>query len=408
MRQLFVAGLLALLPVPVARAQEVTEVDYLAGFGEGHAAVRALTAGLAEAQAARSRAGTLANPRVEFWSERPDANPQVTNWTIAWTPPLDGRYRLGVKAAEAGVAAARDRLDSDRAGLRREARQAFADWSLAGERREVLRRQVDRVAALAALERQRARVGEGSGLAARRLALAEAEARASLGTAEAEVAMAEAVARALRPDLPASALPGAVTLPEPPADLDSSGAPDVGALRRDLEQAGLEARRTGRFLGFPTLQLGWQTIEDDGAGDSGPILAAGWSIPLFDRSQADRLEAEGREAALGAHLTMARARAAGRVDGGLAAYRVLFASAGEARDAAREIDRVIEAATAAFRAGEAGLTDLLETLRSAVAARLREIDARAQALGVHRDLEAVLGRPLPGGTEGEAAIGGDR
>ena len=78
---------------------------------------------------------------------------------------------------------------------------------------------------------------------------------------------------------------------------------------------------------------------------------------------------------------------------------MLFRSAQEAREAARETDRIIEAATAALRAGEASLTDLFETLRAALAARLREIDARARALETHRALESVLGQSLAtGGT----------
>ncbi len=132
-------------------------------------------------------------------------------------------------------------------------------------------------------------------------------------------------------------------------------------------------------------------------GQSGPILAASWIVPLFDREQGARLEAERRKEVAAARLTFAQARVAGEVEGGLNAYRALFASARGAREVAGETDQAIEAATAAFRAGEAGLTDLLETLRSAFAARLRAIDSRAEALEAHRDLEAVLGRPLTGG-----------
>ena len=69
----------------------------------------------------------------------------------------------------------------------------------------------------------------------------------------------------------------------------------------------------------------------------------------------------------------------------------------EARLAADDSARVIEAATASYRAGEATLTDLLDALRTAWAASVREIDVRGRALETHRALEAVLGRPLSGG-----------
>ena len=58
---------------------------------------------------------------------------------------------------------------------------------------------------------------------------------------------------------------------------------------------------------------------------------------------------------------------------------------------------MIAAATAAFRAGEASLTDLLDSLRAAMEARLREIDLRGQALAAHRELESALGAALVGG-----------
>ncbi|MGH7340704.1 MAG: TolC family protein [Candidatus Rokuibacteriota bacterium] len=395
-RPLF-AVVVALALAPVARAQEITEEDFLLTLDESHVAVRSLTGDVARAEGERVRARTLANPRLDFWREEPEDNPQVTNWTLAWTPPLDGRYGLGKKAAEAGLAAAREHFEADRAALRREFRKAFAEWSVALERRETLRQQLDLVAGLAEHERQRARVGEGSGLTARRFNLAEGEVRAEFGGADAEYARAEAAARALRQDLAAETRPEPAALPEPPASLDSSGAPRLSALEQEKEQAGYEARRVGRFLGFPTLQLGWQTIEDRGVSESGPIVAAGWTVPLFDRAQGARLEAERRRDVAAARLTFAQARITGEVEGGLKAYRVLFASAREARDTAGETEKVIEAATAAFRAGEAGLTDLLDALRSAFAARLRAIDSRAQALEAHRDLEAVLGRPLMAG-----------
>jgi hypothetical protein len=97
----------------------VTEEEFLSGFTAESAAVRALGEGLARAEAARKRAGALSNPRADFWREQPDANPRVTNWTLSWTPPLDGRYGLGKKGADAGLAAARERLSSDKADLRR-------------------------------------------------------------------------------------------------------------------------------------------------------------------------------------------------------------------------------------------------------------------------------------------------
>jgi cobalt-zinc-cadmium efflux system outer membrane protein len=395
-RPLFAVALVLSL-VPIIKAQEITEEEFLATLDEDHLAVRSLADGIARAERAGVEARTLANPRLEFWREQPDENPEVTNWTLAWTPPLDGRYGLGKKAAEAGLEAARRRLDADRALLRREFRRVFGDWSSTFERRSILREQLDLVAGLAEYERHRARAGEGSGLAARRLALAEGEVRAALGDAEAAYAHSEAAARALRQNLAPGATPAPSALPEPPAAMDAKSAPRVTALESETARADYEARRAGRYLGFPTFQLGWQTLDDGEVSDSGPILAAGWSLPLFNRDQGARIEAQRMKDVAAAQLALARSRLAGEVDGGLNAYRAQFASAQAARETAGESQAVIDAATAAFRAGEAGLTDLLDALRAAFDARLRAVDARARALESLRDLESAVGRPL---TEG--------
>jgi outer membrane protein TolC len=397
MRLLWLVGPWALVLAPAAGAQGITEEEFLSAFTAEKAAVRALGEGLARAEAARKRAGTLANPRVDFWREQPDANPRVTNWTISWTPPLDGRYGLGKKGADVGLAAARERLSADKAGLRREVRAAFAAWSLAFERREALERQLERIHGLAEVERQRARVGEESGLSARRFTLAEAEVRTALGTAAAALATAEARARAWRTDLGPGAVPAPAAPPEPPTTTDPVDSPELRALAFEAEQAALEKKRAGRFLAFPTLQFGWQQLADGGVVRSGPILAAGWTVPLFDRDQAARIEAERRQQVAAARAELGRIRVAAEIEGGAAAYRVLFAASREADRTSEDSERVIAAATAAFRAGEASLTDLLDSLRAAMAARVAEIDLRGKALEAHRELEAALGRPLTGG-----------
>jgi outer membrane protein TolC len=377
----------------MAGAESLTEAEFLSAFDAEGAAVRALREGLVRAEAARRRAGLLANPRADFWREQPDANPRVTNWTLSWTPPLDGRYGLGKKSADAGLAAARERLAADKAGLRRELRSAFAGWSLAFERRNVLREQFEQVRRLAEVERQRARTGEESGLSARRFTLAESEVGAALAAAEAALARAEALARAWRPTSPGGPPHG---LPSRRA-ADPAASPELRAFALEAEQAPLERKRAGRFLTFPTLQFGWQQIEQGGAARSGPIFAAGWTIPLFDRDQDGRIEAAGREEAARARVELARARVTAEVEGSAAAFRTLSAATRDAARTSADADRVITAATAAFRAGEASLTDLLDSLRAAIGARLGEIDLRGQALEAHRDLEAALGRPLAGG-----------
>ena len=379
-----------------AAAEDVTEEAFLVALGADQLAVRSLGEDLARAEAARSRAGTLENPRLDFWREQPDASPRVTNWTLAWTPPF-GRHGLGKSAADAGIAAAREGLLVEASGLRRRLRQVFAEWGASHARRELLARRLELVSQLAEQERQRARVGTESGLSARRLTLAEAEARHALREAEAAAARAAAEARAWNPGLPPDAVPVLPNAPAPPESVDGSVSPRVRVAERQLEQAQLEAQLAGRFFMFPTLQVGIQRQENRGGVESGPILAVGWSIPLFDRNQAVRAEATRRAEIATARVQQAQALARAQIEGGLAAYRALLTSNAEAASASAETERVIEAATAAYRAGETTLTDLLDALGAAFEARLREVDARAAALAAHRELEDALARPLTNG-----------
>ena len=159
---------------------------------------------------------------------------------------------------------------------------AFAAWSLAFERCEVLKRQLERVHTLAEVERQRARVGEESGLSARRFTLAEAEVRTALGRGGRRSARTEALARAWRADLGADAIPGPAHSRRA-ARGHRSGRLARGACTRVLEaeQAAIEKKRAGRFLAFPTLQFGWQQLSDQGVVRSGPIFAAGWTVPAL-------------------------------------------------------------------------------------------------------------------------------
>jgi outer membrane protein TolC len=234
----------------------------------------------------------------------------------------------------------------------------------------------------------RSRAGEESGLAARRLALAEAELRAGLAQAEASAVRARAVARAWRPDLDPGARPARLVLPAPSAT-DVIASPGLVALQHDTEQARFEERLSSRVWAFPELQFGWQRLAVAGGARTGPVFGAGMVVPVFDRNKSGRLESAARREAVEARLALETARFNAQLAGAREAYAGLVAAALRAEDVAADSDRVVEAATAAFRAGEASMTDLLDTLRAAREAQTRALDMQAAALAAQRQLEAV-------------------
>ena len=336
MRKAFSWGLLALASAIQARAEDVTEEEFLAALNESHAAVRALGEDLARAEAARRRAGTLGNPRLEFWREQPDDNPRVTNWTLSWTPPLDGRYGLGKKAADAGVAAARERARPRPGGPAARGARAPSPrgaWLSSGAR--LLSRQLERMQCLGGAERQRARVGEESGLSARRFTLAEAEVRAALrrggsGAGPGRGARPAPGGPTWRPRRSPASRRSPSCRPKP----SSAGSlPSCGPWQHEAEQAALENKRAGRFSASRRCSSVAATRRGRRR-RSGPIFAAGWTIPLFDRrpGRASRSRAprgdRGRAARAGTGPRRPR-----RSQGGAAAYRVALRRV--ARGAAR-------------------------------------------------------------------------
>jgi outer membrane protein, heavy metal efflux system len=366
----------------------IHEDSFIAPVLEGSWAQWLVTERLRRAEAALARAGTAQNPRIEAVREAPEDTSTQTTVALAWVPPLDGRRGLAVAAAREGVEAARARTALARQALVLELRQAFADWALSAARRDALASQADAVATLAAQVSARAKAGEESGLAARRLALAEGELRADLAEAEATATRARAVARAWRPDLDPTARPTPPPL-GPLSEGDANAPPGLEALRRDTEQARLEERLSRRFWTFPELQVGWQRLAVPGGTVSGPVLGAGLVLPLFDRNRAARLEATARREAAEARLSLQTARLEAQLAGAQEAHAGLAAAATEAQRLAADAGRVVDAAGAAFRAGEATVTDLLDTLRSAREAQSRAVDLYAAALAAQRQLEAA-------------------
>lgn len=399
MRSASIVVFLLLVPV-VLLAQELpilTEEEFLAAVTGAHPATVALTGEREIAAAEEVRASLLPNPVIEASVEEPDEAPRETTAGVTWTPPFDGRRALRRKAAERGFAAAASRLEAARLRLRLDLRAVYADWAFAWERRELLAAHLARVGELAERSRARARAGEIPGLAARRFTLEEAQARADLGRAEARLAAARGALAAWSPAIPQNARPASLPLPHLSGSLpDLASRPDLAAREREIERAEALRRLSGRIFEAPALGLGWKRIEDGSAKASGPVFSAGWTVPLFDRRQADRREAEARLSTARAELELARLRARAERTGASAAYDRLRAEAAAADRAAAETGDLLAGASAAYQLGESGLTDLLDTVRAALAARMAALEIREAALTAQRDLEAAIGRPLSG------------
>ena len=377
----------------------VTEQAFLEAVGPEHPAWRSLEGDLADAEAEVRRAATLPNPTLAFTREAPDGLPSENTWVLAWRPPLDGRRGPARDAAEAGVRAARAGLAARRLQVRGELRRLYADWALAAARLDIIDSHAERIERAADVLHRRAESGEVSGLAARRIALSAEGVRAARARAEASHARAVAEVKGLWPGVPDGAAPDLPAFAVDPATSDISRRPDLVALEEEVEQADLQARAAGRFWGFPELAFGWQTLRGGGGSKiDGPVFAASWTVPVFDRDQARRARAEGRARVLAARHSLVRARASAELEGARTAWAALRTAALRAAEAARDGQAVVRGTAAAFEAGEANVTDLNDSLRAAFHADLQALDLRGEALAAERALEAATGRSLtPGG-----------
>ncbi|HYO11922.1 MAG TPA: TolC family protein, partial [Thermoanaerobaculia bacterium] len=281
--------LLAPTALVAQEAPTLTEEEFLAAVTGDHPAAVALTGEREIAAAEAIRASLLPNPAIEASVEEPDGAARETTAGVTWTPPFDGRRTLRREAAEKGLAAAESRLEAARLRLRLDLREAYAEWALTWERRELLAAHLARVGELAERARARAASGEIPGLAARRFILEEAQARADLGRAEAGLAAARSALAAWYPGIPRDARPAAPPLPPATGAVpDLASRPDLAAREREVERAEAVRRLSERVFEAPALGLGWKRIEDRSADASGPVVSAGWTVPLFDRRQADR------------------------------------------------------------------------------------------------------------------------
>lgn len=379
----------------------LTEEGYLAAVARDSSAAVLLEGGVNLAEAELRRARVLSNPILSAERESPGGGRSQFGWSVSWTAPFDGRRGLRVDAAEAGLASARELRERDRAQLRAELRERYAAWAVAAERESVAAQHAGGLSRLVALARDRARLGEDSGLTARRVALAALEAEGLAATARAELAESRAAALGWSGDPGGDIAPCLPLLPVPAPVPGTEHHPALAALRHELRESEARRRLGSRFLEFPRVTAGRLEVREPGFDSGGMAFGGEWSLPLFDRSQGDRIEAGSRVRVARARLERERRRIEADAQGTANAYAILRAAALAAADSLREADRVLEAASARFQAAESGVSDLLETVRSVMSARLSAIDLYDRALAAHRRLE-LLTTAAPGSLGGGA------
>jgi cobalt-zinc-cadmium efflux system outer membrane protein len=277
-------------------------------------------------------------------------------------------------------------------------RSLFAAWYLAEEKEAVLEAHLDRTRRLADWLRARAEAGEAAGVEARRLDLEVEVFERELVTARA-AASAERAAAAVWSELVSPTVrPQRPLLPMPPATVDVGGRPDLQAIAHRVAKAEAIQRLQRRSLEPPEISFGWKKLGEDGLSFDGPVYGIAWPLPVFDRNQGNREAATAEASVARSQLELETRLAEQRARAALAAYNDLYRISKPEEAGSEGLDVAI-ATFAAFEAGEASLTDVLDALRASVEVKLARLESFDQALAAERELEAAVGRPiLPGGS----------
>jgi len=379
-----------------AHAQLLTEDRFLEDAMANHPDIAAAESAVAAAGGARRQAGIIDNPELSWEREDPDSAPRQDTWLLGWRLPFDGRHHR-MAAADAGIAAMDSDLEATRLGVRLELRSLFAVWHIAEERESVFEANLDRTRRLAGWLRARAEEGEAAGVEARRLELEVESMERATVSARADARAARAAAAVWSPRATMDVRPAGPPLAPPPAVAEVGGRPDVMVLTHRVTESEARHALRKRVAEPPTLSLGWTDISDGRRSFAGPVFGVAWPLPVFDRNQGRREAASAEVTRAQFNLVAATRRAQQEANGALASYSELYELALRGPLAVEE--GVVEAVFAAFEAGEATLTDVLDTWRATVDVQMARLETMARALSAERELEAALGRPIGAGEE---------
>jgi cobalt-zinc-cadmium efflux system outer membrane protein len=404
MRFLFVV-LVALLPaVAGAQTSSLTEAQALAQLGPENPHVRAINAPVELARADVLAAGRWPNPRATYNRESVAG---VTEHiaTVAQVLPITGRRPLEVSATTAIVEAVSGRAAEQLRRLRTDLRLAFADLVAAQDRERELAASRDRLQQLADVLAKREAAGDAAGfdrLRAEREVLDEDVDRAG---ASADRARAQATLSGFlipaRASLSITAVADARTAPPLPtvdellARAEASRG-HLAALRHEIDAASFAERAAGRKAIPEPEIVGGTKSSNVGNGDVGSVVAVHVSVPLFDRARPEQAAARARRAQATAQLEATRVTLRAEI----AAWRSVVIERRQAADryrasavqAAADLERI---AQVSYDAGERGILELLDALRTATTARVRQSALDHAVRQAELELEFVSGWEMP-------------
>ena len=352
-------------------------------------------AAAAEGLAERTEARAFTNPTVDYQGYgrtrgTADAiNGQQHQVDLGIGLPITGEYAARLRRGREAARLGEVRSESARAVLAEAIATAWFELLAAQEREAVLEASRDRVRALVDLTRRRAEQGAARPWDVDRMRMAQLDTERQLAEARRARLLAQAELAALigrqdrNIDTQGSLSLTALDLADPASEAPFVREAEAFVARQDALVR--EVRRSR--VPEPAVQVGAYLTRD---GDSASLVAGiGWDLPLFDRGRGrvDRAEVEAMQAE--ASLRRVEDTVRSEVESlalALAALRELAA------DAPRPDRSVVTAAEVAWREGETGILELVDTLTADVSLQLQAVDLQLSIRQTEVRLALLQGR----------------
>ncbi|MEQ1897019.1 MAG: TolC family protein [Vicinamibacterales bacterium] len=315
--------------------------------------------------------------------------------------PLFGVRGVLARAGVAATAAAEAERDVRLWGLRGEASRLVTRWLWAQARVEATAADTQAVERLVGLLRVREREGEGSRFDRLRAEQEVADLRQAAVTAAIELSEARGdIAALLPPGVAVTRVTGVLTGTRTPPEREAlvsrarASRAELRALQLGLDRTALEADAAKRSRWpVPVVSGGVKRADTGAETERGGVLGLNLSIPLFDTGarEAARWTAEGARIAAERTAIEQQVRAeVTRAAEALALRRQAIAEAGDDAVAAE----LVTTAEVAYREGDIGIVTLLDAVRTASRARMRDLDRRLDVRLAEIALERAVGERL--------------
>ena len=152
-----------------------------------------------------------------------------------------------------------------------------------------------------------------------------------------------------------------------------------------------EAARRAR-LPSPNVFGGMKRADDASGRETGGVFGLSVSVPLFDAGGRESARWTAERARVEAERTSIEARIRSEIVGASEVLSIRQAALSQEQQGAA--DELVQIAEVAYREGEVGILELLDAVRTASRARIRNIDLRLQARLAQIALERAVGDTL--------------